>query len=57
MEISQGEEASIKFYTVTYGLATEEERNKVREDLEKYCSLDTKGMVLIVEKLMEVVRT
>jgi len=32
MEISEGGEASIKFYTVTYGVATEEERNKVRAD-------------------------
>jgi len=53
MEISEGEEASIKFYTVTYGVATEEERNKVRADLEKYCALDTEGMILIVERLRE----
>ena len=53
MEISEGGEASIKFYTVTYGEATEEERNKVRADLEKYCALDTEGMVWIVDKLSE----
>ncbi len=52
MGISEGNEASIKFYTVTYGEATEEERKKVRADLEKYCALDTEGMIWIVEKLM-----
>ncbi|MBA7591689.1 hypothetical protein ES708_33849 [subsurface metagenome] len=51
MEIPNGSEASIKFYTVTYGEATEEERHKVRADLEKYCALDTEGMIWIVEKL------
>jgi len=55
MEISEGGEASIKFYTVTYGVATEEERNKVRADLEKYCGLDTEGMMWIVDRLRELV--
>jgi len=45
MEISNSNDASIKFYTVTYGEATGEERNKVRADLEKYCALDTEGMI------------
>jgi hypothetical protein len=53
MGISEGEEASIKFYNVTYGVAIEEERNKVRADLEKYCALDTEGMIWIVDSLRE----
>lgn len=53
MEISEGGEASIKFYTVTYGEVAEEERNKVRADLEEYCALDTEGMIWIVGKLKE----
>ena len=53
IEITEGNEASIKFYKVTYGEATEEERKKVRADLEKYCALDTEGMIWIVEKLRE----
>ncbi len=53
MEIAEGVEASIKYYKVTYGEATEEERNKVREDLEEYCALDTEGMIWIVDKLKE----
>lgn len=51
MEIAEGNEASIKFYAVTYGEATEEERKKVRADLEKYCALDTEGMIWIVDRL------
>jgi hypothetical protein len=55
MEISNGQEASRRFYTVTYGESTKEERNKVRADLEKYCGLDTEGMIWIVERLRELV--
>ena len=51
MEISDGEEASRKYYSVTYSEVTEKERNKVRTDLEKYCALDTEGMIWIVDKL------
>ncbi|MFC1914883.1 DUF2779 domain-containing protein [Chloroflexota bacterium] len=51
MEISEGTEASIKYYTVTYCEATEEECNKVRADLEKYCALDTEGMIWIMDEL------
>jgi hypothetical protein len=55
MEISEGNEANIKYYVVTYGEATEEERNKVRVDLEKYCALDTEAMIWIVDRLIELV--
>ena len=57
MGIGAGMDASIAYERITYGDATEEEISKVRTDLEKYCSLDTEGMVWIVEKLREVVRT
>ena len=50
---SEGMLASHKFEEVTYGEVSDEERNKVRSDLEKYCSLDTEGMIWIVEKLKE----
>ncbi|MDO9580410.1 MAG: DUF2779 domain-containing protein, partial [Bacteroidales bacterium] len=53
MGISDGNSASIAFYTVTYSEATEDERNKVRADLEEYCGQDTEGMIWIVEKLKE----
>jgi len=51
MEIAGGDQASLAFLQVTYGEATEEERQQVRANLEKYCSLDTEAMVRIVEKL------
>jgi hypothetical protein len=54
MEIGEGMDASIAYEQVTYGDASEEERQKVREDLLKYCKLDTEGMIFIVEKLKEI---
>ncbi|MBU2608736.1 MAG: DUF2779 domain-containing protein [Chloroflexi bacterium] len=51
LDISDGQAASIAFQAVTYGSVSEEERNKVRADLEKYCALDTEGMIWIVERL------
>ena len=53
MDISNGEDASIAFQEVTYGDVPEELRSKVRENLAKYCELDTRGMVEIVDKLKE----
>jgi len=41
---------------VTFGEVDEKERQKVRRDLEKYCALDTEGMVRIVEKLGELAK-
>ncbi len=49
--ITYGIEASIAFQAVTYNDVTESEKKKVRSNLEKYCALDTEGMVWIVEKL------
>lgn len=51
MDIADGQDASIAFQAVTYGDVLEEVRNKVREDLEKYCRLDTEGMIWIADKL------
>lgn len=56
MGIAGGEQASLSFLQVTYGEATEEERRQVRADLEKYCGLDTEGMVWIMERLGKVGR-
>ena len=55
LDIADGQLASLLFEKVTYGEASDEERNKVRSDLEKYCALDTKGMTWIVDKLRELV--
>ncbi len=54
MGIAGGEQASLSFLQVTYSEATDEERRKVRADLEKYCGLDTEGMVWIMERLGKV---
>jgi len=51
LDIADGQLASMLFEKVTYGEVTDEERNKVRSDLEKYCALDTEGMIWIVDKL------
>jgi hypothetical protein len=50
--ISGGQTASIEYFRVTYGNASEEDRRNVRENLLKYCGRDTEGMVWIVEKLL-----
>jgi len=54
MEIDNGEDASIAYQAVTYGDVPEEVRVKIREDLEKYCGLDTEGMMWIVNRLREI---
>jgi len=51
MDINNGEDAFIKFLSVTFKEVSEEEKTKVRNDLEKYCCLDTEGMVWIVNEL------
>ena len=55
LDIADGKLASILFEKVTYGEVPNDERDKVRSDLEKYCALDTKGMIWIVDKLRELV--
>jgi hypothetical protein len=53
MEIADGATASQEFTRITFGKVPAAERKKVRAALEKYCALDTEGMVRIVEKLSE----
>ncbi len=57
MEIAEGNMASIEYSRVTFGKnVNEEERQRVRVALEKYCDLDTKGMVEILEELEKLCR-
>jgi len=56
MDIANGQEASITFQAVTYGEAPEEARLKVRADLEKYCAVDTEGMIWIVDRLRDIIK-
>ena len=37
----------------SYGKASDEERQKIRQDLQEYCGQDTGGMVEIISKLIE----
>ena len=55
MEIADGATANLEFARITFGKATAAERKRVRAALEKYCGLDTEGMVRIVEKLAKLV--
>ncbi len=56
MEIREGLTASIEFFRATYEECEENEKQKIRENLLKYCELDTLAQVMIVEKLREIVR-
>jgi hypothetical protein len=54
--VKNGEEASYQWERITFDSGIwKEEKEKIREDLEKYCELDTLAEVKIVEKLREVV--
>jgi hypothetical protein len=54
LAIADGEVASIAFMNITYGEASDDERQRVRSDLIAYCGLDTEGMTSIVERLREI---
>ena len=51
LEIRKGDVASYEFERVTYGNVSDEERQRVRQALEKYCKLDTLAEVEIVNGL------
>jgi hypothetical protein len=51
MKIADGATASQGFLRITFGEASAAEHRKVRAALEKYCALDTEGMVWIVKAL------
>ncbi len=58
MEIGDGGTASAEFFKMTYENCSEEEhKKKVRDNLLKYCELDTLAEVMIVEKLREIVNS
>jgi hypothetical protein len=45
----------LEYLRVTHGDVPEAERQKVREQLERYCGLDTEGMIWIVDALRQIV--
>lgn len=60
LEIGNGTDASLAYLHITHGShdgkkPTSAEIKTVREGLEKYCGLDTEGMIWILEKLRRLV--
>src|SRR3990167_5087795 len=55
MEIDDGGTASAEFFKMAYENCSNEEKKKIRDNLLKYCELDTLAEVMIVEKLREIV--
>ena len=51
LAISEGQTASFEFARVNYGQTEDDERLRVREQLETYCAQDTLAMVEIVREL------
>ena len=57
LDIGDGLTASISWFrAATWDTLSAEERNKIFDDLEKYCALDTLAMVEIYDELVNVVR-
>jgi hypothetical protein len=56
MEIADGGTASREYLRVTVGDVPAEEKASVRALLERYCALDTSGMIAIVDALERLVR-
>jgi hypothetical protein len=51
LEIQEGGTASMEFLCVHFGEVPDDERHRVRRQLEEYCGLDTMGMVWILREL------
>jgi hypothetical protein len=56
LEIADGGTASLEYLRVTYQDVGDAERARVRKLLEDYCTLDTLGMVRVVEALQQLLR-
>jgi len=57
LEIAEGGTASVEYYRVTFDKSVDRaDREAVRAALEKYCDLDTFGMIEIVKALNEIVK-
>ncbi|HAM37456.1 MAG: hypothetical protein UR96_C0031G0007 [candidate division WS6 bacterium GW2011_GWC1_36_11] len=51
MEVSNGTEAMVVWEEITYGNKSEEEKNAMKENLLRYCELDTYAMIRIWEEI------
>jgi hypothetical protein len=56
MDIADGMTASIEYFNSHYEEVEESKKSKVREDLLKYCGLDTEAMIWIISSLGEIVK-
>jgi hypothetical protein len=56
MDIGEGNTASLKYMEAAFEDITEEERQKIRNDLRIYCGQDTGGMIEILKNLQELVQ-
>ena len=54
LEIQEGSTASNEFLRVTFGDVPDEERRRVRQQLEEYCGRDTEGMIWITDALRRI---
>lgn len=55
LAIQKSGTASLEFMRVTHGDVAAEERQRVGHELEKYCGLDTEGMIWIADALRQLV--
>ncbi len=55
LAINNGDDASLAYLSMTYGTMSEREKKELRADLEKYCGLDTQGMIWIVDRLRDII--
>jgi hypothetical protein len=53
LSIADGMTASIRYVESEFSGCSASKRKKIRDSLEKYCGLDTEGMIWIVDKLKE----
>jgi hypothetical protein len=57
LSITKGDEASLTFFKMVTGAFSNQETLQARKDLEEYCSLDTQGMIRIIEELGNLCRS
>ena len=57
LSIAHGDDASLTFFKMVTGAFSNQETLQARKELEEYCSLDTQGMIWIVEELDKLCRS
>ncbi len=53
LETSDGDMASRRYLKCLQGMVSETEKNRVYNDLRRYCAMDTYAEVALIEKLYE----